>query len=107
MQEFVGKVAVITGAASGIGLALAERCASEQMRLVLADVEAAALASVALALEQRGVEVLAVPCDVSRFEAVKALADQAMERFGGVHLLFNNAGVGGGTTVWESTRADW
>ncbi len=107
MQDFRGKVAVVTGAASGIGWALAEQCAAEGMRVVLADVEAAALQQAADRLSSRGTEVLAVPTDVANPQAVNALAQATLDRFGAVHLLFNNAGVGGGSTIWESTLADW
>ena len=82
MRDFEGKVAVITGAASGIGLGLAQRAAREGIRVVLADVSQAA--------------------------EIEALADKAFDRFGGVHLLCNNAAVGSpGRTVWGQTIADW
>ncbi len=107
MQEFQGKVAVITGGASGIGLGLARRCATEGMRIVLADIEAAALTRAADELRAGGAQVLAVPTDVAQAAAVDELARQTMDHFGAVHLLCNNAGVGGGGTVWESSLADW
>jgi NAD(P)-dependent dehydrogenase (short-subunit alcohol dehydrogenase family) len=107
VREFGGKVAVVTGAASGIGRALAERCAREGMRVVLADVEPAALDRAAAELKANGAEVLAVATDVSKASDIEALAQQTLEVFGAVHLLCNNAGVGAGSTVWESTLADW
>ncbi len=107
MKEFKDRVAVITGAASGIGRAFAARCAEEKMRVVLSDVEASALAQAERELTSQGAIVLAVPTDVSKESDLQALADRTLRDFGGVHLLFNNAGVGAGTTVWESTHADW
>src|SRR6476646_7986767 len=107
MKDFDSKVAVITGAASGIGRALAERCAQQGMKVVLADVEAGALTEVAQSFKADGAEVLAVQTDVSKAEQVEALAHKSFETFGRVHLLFNNAGVGSISTSWESTLADW
>lgn len=107
MREFQGKVAVVTGAASGIGRALADRCASEGMKVVLADVDEQALAAAQDELRAAGADVRAVRTDVSRAEDVEALARQTLDAFGAVHLLCNNAGVGGGTSAWESTLADW
>ena len=82
-------------------------CASLGMRLVLADVQEAALAETAAELEGMGAQVLAMRCDVRKGEQVELLATSAMERFGAVHLVFNNAGVGAGGLIWESTQADW
>lgn len=107
MRDFQNKVAVITGAASGIGRGLAERCALEGMKIVLADVEETALDETAQELKEAGTDVLAVRTDVSKSEEIEALANKTLDAFGAVHLLFNNAGVGAGTTVWESTLADW
>ncbi len=107
MQDFRGKVAVVTGAASGIGRALAGRAAQEGMLVVLADIEEGALGRASAELEATGARVLAVRTDVSRAEEVEALAQKTLETFGAVHLLFNNAGVAAGTTIWESTLADW
>ena len=110
MEELSGKTAVVTGAASGIGFALAERCASEGMKVVLADVEQGALDEAARTLDG-GAEVLAVRADVSRWEDVEALAGRAFEAFGSVHLLCNNAGVartgGGGPGLWNRSLDDW
>jgi NAD(P)-dependent dehydrogenase (short-subunit alcohol dehydrogenase family) len=107
MDTFIGRVAVVTGAASGIGLALARRCAAEGMRVVLADVEAAPLAAAAEALTASGAELLAQRCDVSDPASVDALAVATQERFGAVHLLFNNAGVSAAGPVWEAPLAEW
>jgi NAD(P)-dependent dehydrogenase (short-subunit alcohol dehydrogenase family) len=103
-----GRVAVVTGAASGIGFAMCTRFAGEGMRVVMADVERPALAEAAEVLAGRGAEVLPVPTDVSRQEQVDALRDRALEAFGAVHLVCNNAGVTGlGRPLWEMTRPEW
>jgi NAD(P)-dependent dehydrogenase (short-subunit alcohol dehydrogenase family) len=107
MQDFENKVAVVTGGASGIGFALAERCAAEGMRVVLADIEQPRLADAEATLSSRGTEVLAVPTDVSQADSVAELAHLTLERFGGVHLVFNNAGVIAGGTTWESPLSDY
>ena len=107
METITGKVAVVTGAGSGIGRALARRVAAEGGHVVLADVERAPLDAVARELTDAGAEVLAVPTDVSDGEAVDALRDAALERFGAVHLVCNNAGVSTGGLLWEQTVADW
>jgi NAD(P)-dependent dehydrogenase (short-subunit alcohol dehydrogenase family) len=107
MKEFKEKVAVITGAASGIGRAIADRCVREGMEVVLADIEEPALTKAEQELKSAGGHVLAVRTDVSQEADVKALAEKTLEHFGAAHLLFNNAGVGAGTTVWERSLADW
>jgi NAD(P)-dependent dehydrogenase (short-subunit alcohol dehydrogenase family) len=107
MKEFKNKVAVITGAASGIGRALAERCAEEGMRVVLADIEASTLASTEAQMKAAGATVRGVVTDVTRADDVAALARKTVDAFGAVHLLCNNAGVGAGTTIWQSTLRDW
>jgi NAD(P)-dependent dehydrogenase (short-subunit alcohol dehydrogenase family) len=108
MEDLQGKVAVVTGGASGIGLALVERFAAEGMRLVVADIEEAALEKAVAHLTEAGAEVIGVRTDVTSIESVTALADAAYEAFGAVHLLCNNAGVGPpGGLVWESTPNDW
>ncbi len=107
MERFTDKVAVITGAASGFGREFARIGAKLGMKLVLADVQMEALDQVRSELEGQGAPVLAMHCDVRRGEQVQALADACMQRFGAVHLVFNNAGVGAGGLVWENTQADW
>jgi NAD(P)-dependent dehydrogenase (short-subunit alcohol dehydrogenase family) len=107
MKNFKGQVAVITGAASGFGREFALAGARLGMKLVLADVEMEKLLALQASLQQQGADVLALQCDVSQAQQVQALADAAIARFGAVHLLFNNAGVGAGGLVWESTAADW
>ena len=107
MQDFQGKVAVITGAASGIGKGLARQCAAEGMRVVLADVDEAGLAIVETELAAEGTEVCVVPTDVRHAESVDALAKATLERFGAVHLVFNNAGVLLSGCAWERTDDDW
>jgi len=107
VKEFKGKVAVITGSASGMGRAVAERAAQEGMKVVLADVEQKALDKAESELKATGAEVLAVKTDVSNPEALHELAKKTVDAFGGVHLLHNNAGVGGGAAFWETSLADW
>ena len=107
MKDFKDKVAVITGAASGIGRALADRCVQEGMKAVLADVEAEPLATAEASLKASGATVLAVQTYVSQVRDVEALAQKTMEAFGAVHVLCNNAGVGTEAAVWESTLAEW
>ena len=107
MQSFEGKVAVITGAASGIGYGLAERCASEGMKVVLADIEEEALSAAEKKLAEAGGKVASIIVDVSKMEDVERMAKTALSEFGGAHLLCNNAGVGAGGNSWEYTLADW
>src|SRR6266536_1627947 len=107
MKVFQDKVAVVTGAASGIGRALAAKSAQEGMKIVLADVEESALKQAEEELKASGARVLAVRIDVSQAADVERLAQQAFATYGAVHLLCNNAGVAAGTTVWESSLADW
>jgi len=107
MQEFVDKVAVVTGAASGIGKALATRFASAGMRVVLVDIEREALAAAEAELRESGATTLAVPTDVTSADEVDALAQRTREAFGGVHLLCNNAGVAIAGPIWEHTIDDW
>jgi NAD(P)-dependent dehydrogenase (short-subunit alcohol dehydrogenase family) len=108
MRQLTGRVAVVTGAASGIGRALACRFAAEGMRCVLADIEPDALADAVAEIRQTGAPVIGVRTDVSSAADVAALAAATMAEFGAVHVLCNNAGVGGGTDfakipldVWE------
>ena len=107
MREFKNRVAVITGAGSGFGREFARIGASLGMKLALADVQQEALEEVRQELEKAGAEVLVKRCDVRLSGDVEALADETMARFGAVHLVFNNAGVGSGGLVWENTEADW
>ena len=107
MKEFRDKVSVITGAASGIGFGIADKCAREGMKVVLADIEVSALENAESMLKVIGAETLAVPTDVSNGKEVEALADTTYDTFGEVNLLFNNAGVGVAGRLWECTEADW
>jgi NAD(P)-dependent dehydrogenase (short-subunit alcohol dehydrogenase family) len=107
MQDFHGKVAVITGGASGIGLGMARRFAAEGMKLVLGDIEEPALRAAEADLAESGADVLGVPCDVARPEQMQALADAAMERHGAVHVFCNNAGIGAGGLSWEASLDTW
>ena len=108
MKKFKEKVAVITGAASGIGRAIAERCTRENMKVVLADIEVSSLRQVEEALKSMGGKTLTIPTDVSKAEDIDKLAQRVLDTFGAVHLLFNNAGVAGNlTSVWKSSIAEW
>jgi NAD(P)-dependent dehydrogenase (short-subunit alcohol dehydrogenase family) len=107
MQEFRDKVAVITGGASGIGLAMAERFAREGMKLVLADVEKGALETVTARFRGEGVEVLGVQTDVSDAEQMDALGAATLDAFGAAHVVCNNAGVEITGLSWQLTTADW
>lgn len=107
MRDFQGKVAVVTGGASGLGRAMAQRFASEGMRIVLADVQQDALDRAVAAFSAAGHTAIGVRCDVSQADQVDALRDAALQRFGRVHVICNNAGVAPGGLAWESTVADW
>jgi NAD(P)-dependent dehydrogenase (short-subunit alcohol dehydrogenase family) len=107
MKEFRGRVAVITGAGSGIGAALAQRCAEEGMRVVLADVERAAVEEVAEKLRGHGAEALAEVVDVRDPSALDRLALRTWDSFGGCHLLVNNAGVVAYRPIAELEISDW
>jgi len=109
MRDFAGRVAVVTGGASGIGRAIAERLAREKMRLVLGDVEQSALDGTVSALRAGGAEAIGVVTDVTRFESVQALEQAAVAKFGRVHVLCNNAGVGAHEDVpmWDLPLSDW
>ncbi len=107
MKQFRDRTAVITGAASGIGLELARRAAGEGMNLVLADIEFARLEEAAATLGLSAERLLLQRTDVSREAEIAALADAAFARFGGVHMLCNNAGVGLTRVTWEHSTADW
>ena len=107
MKDFQGKVAVITGGASGLGRAMAERFAREGMSIVLADVEPDALAKAEAEMTAVGAKVIGVRTDVSKAAEVEALAQKTLAAFGAVHLVANNAGVAEGGSVWDNTVADW
>ncbi len=107
MELEPGKVAVVTGAASGIGLALANAFAASGCSVVLADVQADALDVAAAEVGAHGVDTLTVVTDVSRAEQVEALAAATMERFGAVHVVCNNAGVGGAGDPWMGPIESW
>ncbi|MCW7944699.1 alcohol dehydrogenase [Streptomyces hygroscopicus] len=109
MKLGAGQVAVVTGAASGIGLAMARRFAAEGLRVVLADVEQGALEKAAALLREGGAVVHARVVDVGERAEVLALAEDVYERFGAVHVLCNNAGVGSGAEgrMWEHDPNDW
>jgi NAD(P)-dependent dehydrogenase (short-subunit alcohol dehydrogenase family) len=103
-----GQVAVVTGSASGLGLALAQECATRRMRLVLADVEADALAAAVATIEATGAEAIGVRTDVRFSAEVDALAAATLDRFGRVDLVVNNAGVSQMPgRMWEFEENDW
>jgi NAD(P)-dependent dehydrogenase (short-subunit alcohol dehydrogenase family) len=105
-ENLRGQVAVVTGGASGIGLATAVRFAAEGMKLVLSDVEQGALEKARKDLEEQGADVIAVAADVSKAESVDALAKASVDHFGAVHVVFNNAGVCVPGSIWESSLDD-
>jgi NAD(P)-dependent dehydrogenase (short-subunit alcohol dehydrogenase family) len=108
MKEFKDRVAVVTGAASGIGRGMAERFAREGMNVVLADVEEKALKQAEAEFREKGFDVVGVLTDVSKPEEVEKLADEALNAFGKVHVVCNNAGVAGSWgPTWENTLQDW
>lgn len=107
MNELQNKVAVITGGASGIGRAVAEAAAGAGMKVVLADIEEAALKETDAAMAASGADVLSVVTDVSVGSSVEELRDKALTRFGAVHLVHNNAGVAVGGPLWTVSEADW
>jgi len=107
MRELNGRVAVVTGGASGIGFGLASAFAAEGMKVVVGDIEAPALAEAVGKLEAAGADVLGVRTDVSDDASVAALAAAAVDRFGAIHVVCNNAGVGGGGLSWEAPLSTW
>jgi len=107
MKDFKGKVAVITGAASGIGLAIARRCVREGIKTVLADIQKDLLEKQTAKLKEEGCDVISFVCDVSNLEEIKKLADFTIKTYGKVNLLFNNAGVIPGTKVLRNSIKDF
>jgi len=108
MRNFKDKVAVVTGGASGIGLAMARRFVREGMRVIIADVEVDALTAAEREIRDMGATALGVRTDVSRSQDIEALAAKTLKAFGGVHIVCNNAGVGGTPgALWERTLEDW
>jgi len=107
MKDLQGRVAVITGGASGIGRAVAEKAAAEGMKIVIADIEEGPLKEAEGELAGQGAEVIGVVTDVSDAAAVRELRDRALDRFGAVHLVHNNAGIGTGGPIWEFSEEDW
>jgi NAD(P)-dependent dehydrogenase (short-subunit alcohol dehydrogenase family) len=107
MQDFKGKVAVVTGAASGIGLATTERFLAEGMKVVMADVEREALDRQVARLSEKGGEVLGIQCDVRDAAAVQEVAERTLSAYGGVHVVFNNAGIAPAGPMLDSSPADW
>jgi NAD(P)-dependent dehydrogenase (short-subunit alcohol dehydrogenase family) len=108
MKAFTNRVAVVTGAASGIGRAMSRRFLEAGMKVVLADIDEEQLKSTLQSLEDFGTNRLGVPTDVSQAKQVEALARKTIETFGAVHVLCNNAGVGyGGRSIWETPLEGW
>jgi len=106
-MNYKGKTAVITGAASGLGLGIARACAVRGMKLVLTDIDAPKLYEVSRELSDSGVEVLAQAANVAEVDDMERLAYLAFESFGAVHLLFNNAGVLGDSSMLDAMIKDW
>ncbi len=109
MQDFKGKVAVITGGASGIGRAIGERLGREGVKLILADIEEPALETTVSELRAQGLEVVGEVADVTNLASMQALAQRSFDHFGEVHLLFNNAGVvlAEAPNVWDISVNTW
>ncbi len=107
MIDHRGKVAVITGAASGLGLGIARSCASRGMKLALADIQDSELERIAGEMHKKGLDVLALTTDVAEVDNMEWLAHRVYQRFGDVHYLFNNAGVLGKTSMLDAMLKDW
>jgi NAD(P)-dependent dehydrogenase (short-subunit alcohol dehydrogenase family) len=107
MKELKGKVAAVTGAASGLGRSMALAFAAEGMDVALADVDQANLSSVADEVQAQGARAITLRVDVSQVEQVEAFRDQTLARLGAIHVVCNNAGVSPLGAVWENTPADW
>jgi NAD(P)-dependent dehydrogenase (short-subunit alcohol dehydrogenase family) len=107
MKELKGKVAAVTGAASGLGRSMALAFAAEGMDVALADVDQTNLSAVADAVQAKGVRAITLKVDVSQAAQVEAFRDHALARLGAIHVVCNNAGVSPLGAVWENTAADW
>lgn len=109
MKDFTDKVAVITGGASGVGRSLAFALGARGAKVVIGDVDTAAMEQVSADLEAAGIAARVVHCDVTQLASQNALADAAVEAFGGIHLVFANAGIGAGESgaLWEYSEKDW
>ncbi|SDT07603.1 NAD(P)-dependent dehydrogenase, short-chain alcohol dehydrogenase family [Halopseudomonas sabulinigri] len=108
MSEFAGKTIVISGGAEGIGFSIAMAMGKQGMKVVLGDIDGNQLKLAEERLQQAGIDVLTAQMDVTKLEQWQALADKAIERFGKIHMLVNNAGVGGGTgTIEQTDNTQW
>ena len=107
MRELKGKTAVVTGAGSGIGRELVIACAREAMNVMLADIDEKGMRETLMSIAPLGVRAEMMRCDVSKVGDVDALAARSWEKFGAVHLVFNNAGVAVAGPVWAATLEDW
>lgn len=109
MKDFTDKVTVITGGASGVGRSMAFSFGRRGAKIVIADVDKSALASSVEALKAEGIDAIGEFCDVTSQDSVNALADTAQAHFGGIHLVFANAGIGAGEggSMWEYSEKDW
>jgi len=107
MKEFKDKIAVITGAASGIGFALAQKCLIEGMKVMVADVNTKALRKAKRKLEKVSNAFSIIETDVSKSEDVEKLAQKTLQTYGKIDLVINNAGIGVPGNIWEFTQKDW
>lgn len=109
MRDFTGKVAVITGGASGVGRSLAFALGRRGARIVVGDVDEAAMADIDQALAAEGIEARVAHCDVTSAASLESLANVATEHFGGIQLVFANAGIGAGESgaMWDYSEKDW
>ena len=109
MKDFTDKVAVITGGASGVGRSLAFALGRRGARIVIGDVDKAAMEQIGADLAAEGIEAAVQYCDVTSVDSLNSLADKAEETFGGMHLVFANAGIGAGETgaMWDYSEKDW
>ncbi|MHA1728965.1 MAG: SDR family NAD(P)-dependent oxidoreductase [Promethearchaeota archaeon] len=107
MKDFNGKVAVITGSASGIGYGIAEKCVKENMKVVLADINKDLLKTVEINFRNEGADIISLVTDVSKPNDMEKLAKKTLRKYGAVHLLFLNAGVSNSKYTWNYTLEDW